>query len=92
MIVLTAAVAATLVVAAVLEPSLPREALVPLAAGMLFFLAAAVAALAWLRPLPRKYFDYWDVAGVLTFIAVCVSAAVEPEQMVRLVTDVDRSP
>jgi hypothetical protein len=32
------------------------------------------------------------VAGVLTFIGVSVAAAIEPDQMVRLVAGTDHSP
>jgi hypothetical protein len=84
-IVLIGALAGTLAVAAVLQPSVAREALVPMAASLIFLFAAAVALVAWLRPKSQRHFTYWDAAGVLTFIGICVSAAVEPEQMVQLV-------
>src|SRR5690242_8959729 len=98
-IALTGALAGTLAVAAVLQPQVAREALVPLAATLIFLFAAVVAGLAWLRPKSlrpkslrpksrrpksRRQFTYWDAAGVLTFIGICVSASVEPEQMVQL--------
>ena len=35
--------------------------------------------------------SYWDVAGVLIFIGICVAAAIEPEQMVRLVAGTGHS-
>jgi hypothetical protein len=84
-VALTGALAGTLAVAAMLQPSVAREALVPLAASVIFLFAAAVALIAWLRPMSRRQFTYWDAAGVLTFIGICVSASVEPEQMVQLV-------
>jgi hypothetical protein len=84
-IALTGALAGTLGVAAVLEPSIARQALVPMAALLLFLFAAAVAMIAWLRPMSRRQFTYWDTAGALTFIGICVTASVEPEQMVQLV-------
>lgn len=84
-IALTGALAGTLAVAAVLQPQVAREALVPLAATLIFLFATVVAGLAWLRPMSRRQFTYWDAAGVLTFIGICVSATVEPEQMVQLV-------
>jgi len=87
---LAGALAATLATAAVLQPSIAREALVPAAATLLFVFAAAVALIAWLRPVPPRRFTYWDAAGVLTFIGICAAAAVEPEQMVQLVAGAER--
>lgn len=87
---LTGAVAATLVAASMLQPSIAREALAPAAATLLFLFAAAVALIAWLRPVPPRRFTYWDAAGVLTFIGICATATVEPEQMVQLVAGADR--
>jgi hypothetical protein len=88
-IVLTAALAGTLAVAAVLQPQIAREALLPMAASLIFLFAAATALIAWLRPMSRRQFTYWDACGVLTFIGICVSASVEPEQMVQLVAGAD---
>jgi len=88
-ITLTGALAGTLAVAAMLQPQVAREALVPMAASLIFLLAAATALIAWLRPMSRRQFTYWDAAGVLTFIGICVSASVEPEQMVQLVAGAD---
>lgn len=88
-IALTGALAGTLAVAATLQPQVAREALVPMAASLIFLFAAAVALIAWLRPMSRRQFTYWDAAGVLTFIGICVSASVEPEQMVQLVAGAD---
>jgi hypothetical protein len=51
-----------------------------------------VAMIAWQRPLPARQFSYWDAAGVLTVIGIVIAAAVEPEQMVRLVAGTSRSP
>jgi drug/metabolite transporter (DMT)-like permease len=87
---LTGALAATLAAAAVLQPSIAREALVPAAATLLLIFAAAVTLVAWLRPVPRRHFTYWDAAGVLTFIGICAAATVEPEQMVQLVAGTER--
>jgi hypothetical protein len=84
-IALTGALAGTLAVAAALQPSMAREALAPMAAILIFLFAAAVALIAWLRPMSRQQFTYWDAAGALTFIGICVTATVEPEQMVQLV-------
>ena len=89
-LVLAGALAATLTAAAVWQPSVAREALVPAAATLLFIFAAGVALLAWLRPLPYRHFTYWDAAGVLTFLGICAAATVEPEQMVQLVAGAER--
>ena len=87
---LAGALAATLAAAAVLQPSLAREALVPAAATLLFVFAAVVALIAWLRPVSHRHFTYWDAAGALTFIGICAAATVEPEQMVQLVAGAER--
>jgi drug/metabolite transporter (DMT)-like permease len=89
-LVLAGALAATLTAAAVWQPSIAREAVVPAAATLLFVFAAGVALLAWLRPVPHRHFTYWDAAGVLTFIGICAAATVEPEQMMQLVTGAER--
>jgi hypothetical protein len=91
-IVFVGALTAVVTAAAVLDQSLPRDQLVPMISTMLFALAAGVALIAWLRPIPSRCPSYWDVAGGLTFIGICIAALIEPEQMVRLVTEVDRKP
>ena len=65
--------------------TLPVDAMLPAIGGVFFVLAVAVA-LTW----PRSQSDalpltHWDVAGLLMLIGICAVAAVEPEQMVRLV-------
>jgi len=89
-IALTGALAAAAVFAAMLQPSLPHEALVPATVTLIFALAAGVALVAWLKPVPQRQFTYWDAAGVLTFIGICAAAMVEPEQMVQLVAGTER--
>jgi peptidoglycan/LPS O-acetylase OafA/YrhL len=65
---------------------LPADALLPAICALLFVLAAVAAVVAWTRPQSGAGpFTYWDVAGVLMLISVCAAAAVEPDQMVRLV-------
>ena len=51
---------------------MPPNALAPAVSILLFVFAAAVALIAWLRPMPSRHFSYWDVAGALTFIGICV--------------------
>jgi len=89
-LLLTGALAATLAAAAVLQPSIAREALVPVAATLLLASAAAIALIAWLRPAPHRHFTYWDAAGVLTFVGICAAAMVEPEQMIQLFAGAER--
>lgn len=76
-------------------PLLPPGALLP-AVVLALFIAACVAALvAGHRandPRRHPHLTYWDVAGLLTLIGAGLSAAVEPEQMVRLVETARREP
>ena len=79
--------------AAVLGHSLPRTMCCPRPACCCSCLRHAVALVAWRRPRRRgPRLTYWDVAGALTLIGICVAAAIEPEQMVRLVAGTDRTP
>lgn len=91
-IVFAGALAAVVAAAAVLAPSLSKDHLLPATSVLLFVLAAAVALVAWRRPARGPRLTYWDVAGALTLIGLCVAAAVEPEQMIRLVAGTDRTP
>jgi len=91
-LVLTGALAAVLTVAAVFRHTMSDDALLPAVSMLFLILAAAAALIAWQRPLPPRQFSYWDTAGVLTLIGIGIAAAVEPEQMVRLVAGTDRSP
>jgi protein-S-isoprenylcysteine O-methyltransferase Ste14 len=91
LLVLTGAVAAVLAASAIWGRDLSPPTLVPAVSLLFFVLAAAVALIAWRRPLPSRRFSYWDVAGVLTFIGICMGATVEPGQMVELVAGT-RSP
>ena len=70
---------------AIAHYKLPELAL-PIVIAFLFCMAAALALCALVRPhRDRVSPSYWDAAGALVFIGICVSALVEPEQMVRLV-------
>jgi hypothetical protein len=91
-LVLTGALAAVLAVGAVFRHTMSDDALLPGLSFAFFILAAAVAMIAWQRPLPARQFSYRDAAGVLTVIGIVIAAAVEPEQMVRLVAGTSRSP
>jgi hypothetical protein len=91
-LVLTGALAAILTVGAVFQQSMSGDALVPGLVFLFFILAAAVALIAWHRPVPVQQFSYWDAAGLLTLMGIAMAAAVEPDQMVRLVAGTSRSP
>jgi hypothetical protein len=69
-----------------LAGALPTDALLPAICILFSALAGVAAAVAWFRPHPvAGPFTYWDVAGMLILIGVCAAAAIEPDQMVRLV-------
>jgi hypothetical protein len=91
-LVLICALAAILTVGAAFHQTMSGDALLPGLSTLFFIMAAAVALIAWQRPMPARHFSYWDAAGVLTVIGIGMAAAVEPEQMVRLVAGTDRSP
>jgi len=91
-LVLTGALAAVLAAGAVFRHTMSDDALLPGLSFAFLIIAAAVAMIAWQRPLPDRQFSYWDAAGVLTVIGIVIAAAVEPEQMVRLVAGTGRSP
>jgi hypothetical protein len=88
--VLVGALAAVLTVTAVFRDSISNDALLPGLSTLFLLLAAAVALIAWRRPSPPRRFSYWDAAGVLTFIGICVAALIEPQQMPGLVAGADR--
>jgi hypothetical protein len=88
-IVFTGALAAAVGTAA---ESLSKDHVLPTVSTLLFVLAAAVALIAWRVPTREPRLSYWDVAGGLTFIGICVAAAIEPDQMVRLVAGTGHSP
>ena len=91
-LVLAGALAIVLACAAVFQETLSPEALLPASCLLFFTLAAAIALIAWRQPLSSRGFSYWDAAGVLTLIGLCIAAAVEPEQMVGIVAGADHHP
>lgn len=57
-------------------------------------LVLAMAGVFWLVARRQKWTDannvnYLDVAGALALIGICAAVTIDPEQMVRLVQDVD---
>ena len=91
-LVLTGALAAIVTVTALSHHTVPADAFLPAVSTLFFITSAAVAATAWFHPMPPQRFSYWDAAGVLTALGICVAAGVEPEQMVRLFAGPERSP
>jgi hypothetical protein len=85
---LTAGFAGLLLLAAFVAAagSLPRPLIVPTLSVTALGIAAAVAFIAWRRPMQRdaKYVTYWDVVGALTFLGMCAAALSEPDQLVPL--------
>jgi hypothetical protein len=90
-------VAALLTVVAavtVCAATLPRDFVLP-AMSMLFFILAAMVALAASssdRADDDAGLTHSDIAGLLTFIGICAASQVDPDQMVRLVEGANREP
>jgi hypothetical protein len=66
---------------------LPRDLVFPILSTVFFILAGSVALAATIRGRApeRSSPTYWDIAGALTFIGICVAALIDPDQMVRIV-------
>ncbi len=65
---------------------LPSDLVMPLVASAFLVIAAALGLVAWRhRGMDPRQVTYTDVVGALTLIGVFAAAAIEPEQMVRLV-------
>src|SRR5262249_25966480 len=79
-LLLAGAVAAVLTVGAVFRDSIANDALLPGLSTLFLVLAAGVALIAWRRPSSPHRFSYWDAAGILTFIGICIAALIEPQQ------------
>jgi hypothetical protein len=68
------------------QATLAPDLVMPLVATVFFVLAAVLGPLAWLRrSMNPLNVTYTDVVGALTLIGVFAAAAIEPEQMVRLI-------
>ena len=64
----------------------PADLVMPLVAMAFIALAAVSGLIAWRAPIgSRQELSYTDVAGALMLIGAFAAAAIEPEQMVRLV-------
>ena len=87
--------AAVLIVFAALAAcwrTLPSDLVLPVISTLLFVLASLVALVArfWKRASRQDRTTYWDVAGALTFIGICVASQIDPDQMVRFVEGAHR--
>jgi hypothetical protein len=93
-IALAAGVLATFSIVALLPTTPPGGGSAVAIATLLFLMASAAALVGWVNGRsPRgSGLTYWDVAGALTFIGICVASTVEPNEMVALIEAADRRP
>jgi hypothetical protein len=93
-VALAAAILATFCIAAMSPTTLPGGSSGVAIATLLFLMASAAALIAWVsgRSPGASSLTYWDVAGALTFIGICVASTVEPNEMVALIEAADRRP
>jgi hypothetical protein len=87
------AVLATVGTFAITAAVLPENGAAPAAATLLFGAAGLAALAAWIgrQSADQNSLSYWDVAGALTFIGVCVAATIEPGELVEFVEATDRN-
>jgi hypothetical protein len=79
-----------LVVALVLRVDLSLDALAPAVATLAFAMAATTAGIAMLCHRDGLRPIWFDIAGVLTFVGIGITILIEPDQMVRLVSQPER--
>ena len=93
-VALAAAVLATVGIVATAPTALPGAGSAVAIATLLFLMASAATLVAWVsgRSPRGSGLTYWDVAGALTFIGICVAATVEPNEMVALIEAGGRRP
>jgi hypothetical protein len=85
-LVFAGAVLVGFAVAIISKAMLSADLVMPLVASTYLVLAAVLGLVAWWsRGMDPNRVTYADVAGALTLIGVFAAAAIEPEQMVRLV-------
>ena len=87
---LTFAAATLAVVSAwgALKMTAPPDLILPVVTSLVLLFASAIAIVAWRhRTMDQEAVTYWDVAGALTLIGLCLSATIEPDQLLRLVQD-----
>jgi hypothetical protein len=72
--------------AATMPAMVPPTAVLPVIATLLFLTACVAALFGWLGGQGARAggLTYWDVAGALTFIGICVAATIDPNQLVEL--------
>ena len=65
--------------------ALPSQLVLPIVCLAALATAAVIAFVAWKQRAPdRRHPTYWDIAGGLTFIAMCAAVLSEPDQVMRL--------
>lgn len=74
-----------------LRPSVSADALAPLVATMLFGLAATIALIGLMLRQNRLRISSKQVAGLLTFVGIGVSIAIEADQITRLLASPDQT-
>ena len=83
----TAAVVTAFAALAACAAMFPADIVLPAVSTLLFVMACLVALVAWRsgHTRERSHVTYWDVAGALTLLGICVASQIDPDQMVRLV-------
>jgi hypothetical protein len=68
------------------KQTLHLDLVMPTIATLILLLAAVLAVAGWrYRGMDPDRVTYADVAGALTLIGLCVAAAIDPDQMLRIV-------
>ena len=82
LIVSSAVLSAALLVSAW---TLPTQLVLPIVCLAALATACLIGLLAWNSPtLDGRHPNYWDIAGALTFIAMCAAILSEPDQVLPL--------
>ncbi|UZE50403.1 hypothetical protein [Rhodopseudomonas sp. P2A-2r] len=79
-----------LVIALALRAIISLDALAPAVATLAFAMAATTAGIAMLCHRDGLRLTWFDIAGVLTFVGIGITILIEPDQMVRLVSQPER--
>jgi hypothetical protein len=79
-----------LVIAFALRAIISLDALAPAVATLAFAMAAITAGIAMLCHRDGLRPTWFDIAGVLTFVGIGITILIEPDQMVRLVSQPER--
>jgi hypothetical protein len=94
-IALVVAVLAAFSAGALSSSGTSKEGAAAMIATLLLVMAGAAALVAWIggrKPERERGLTYWDIAGALTFIGICVAQTIEPAELVALIEGADRKP